>query len=72
MRMMLGRPPQSTRSEREGTAATLAPYWGGHLFINKFAGKCGWKRSPVGDELVQIINARKLLLLGKLQHCGLF
>jgi hypothetical protein len=42
------------------------------FFINKFAGKCGWKRRPVGDELVQIINARKLLLLGKLQHCGLF
>jgi hypothetical protein len=61
--MMQGRTPQSTRAEREGTAASLAPYRDGHLFISKFAGRGGWERHPVGDELVQIIDGAGVLHL---------
>jgi mannose-6-phosphate isomerase-like protein (cupin superfamily) len=61
--MMRGRTPQSTRAEREGSAAPLAPYRDGVLFISKFAGKGGWERHPAGDELVQIIEGSAVLHL---------
>jgi mannose-6-phosphate isomerase-like protein (cupin superfamily) len=61
LKMMHGRTPQSTRAEREGTAASLAPYHDGHLFISKFAGKGAWERHPVGDELVHIIEGSGIL-----------
>jgi mannose-6-phosphate isomerase-like protein (cupin superfamily) len=61
--MMRGRTPQSTRAEREGTAASLAPYRDGHLFISKFAGKGAWERHPAGDELVHIIEGSGTLHL---------
>jgi mannose-6-phosphate isomerase-like protein (cupin superfamily) len=63
LNMMHGRTPQSTSAEREGTAASLAPYRDGHLFISKFAGKGAWERHPVGDELVHIVEGSGILHL---------
>jgi mannose-6-phosphate isomerase-like protein (cupin superfamily) len=63
LKMMRGRTPQSTRAERKGTAASLAPYRDGHLFISKFAGRGALERHPHGDELVQIINGSGALHL---------
>ena len=63
LRMMRGRTPNSTRADREGTSASLAPYRVGHLLISKFAGKGAWERHPQGDELVQIIDGSGVLHL---------
>ena len=63
LKMMRGRTPQSTRADGEGTAASLVPHRDGHLFISKFAGKGGWERHPLGDELVHIIDGSATLHL---------
>ena len=63
LKMMRDRTPQSTRTERGGTAASLAPYRDGVLFISKFAGTGAWERHPRGDELVQIIDGSGTLHL---------
>lgn len=56
LRMLRGRTPETTRVEREGSAARLAPYRDGGIFASKSAGKSGWERHPNGDELVQIVD----------------
>ena len=61
--MLRGRTPQTTRAEREGTAAQLAPYRDGAIFTGKFSGKGGWERHRNGDELVQIIDGAATLHL---------
>jgi mannose-6-phosphate isomerase-like protein (cupin superfamily) len=61
--MLRGRTPQTTRAEREGTAAQLAPYRDGAIFTGKFSGKGAWERHRNGDELVQIIDGAATLYL---------
>jgi len=61
--MLRGRTPQTTRAEREGTAAQLAPYRDGAIFTGKFSGKGTWERHRNGDELVQIIDGAATLYL---------
>jgi mannose-6-phosphate isomerase-like protein (cupin superfamily) len=59
--MLRSRTPQTTRVEREGSAAQLAPYRDGAIFTSKFAGKGAWERHPVGDELVHIVDGTATL-----------
>ena len=47
---------QTTRAEREGSMASLAPYRDGAIFTSKFTGKGAWERHRNGDELVQVID----------------
>jgi len=61
--MLRGRTPRTTRAEREGTAAQLAPYRDGAIFTGKFSGKGAWERHRNGDELVQIIDGAATLYL---------
>ena len=61
--MLCGRTPQTTRAEREGTAASLAPYRDGHIFSGKFTGEGAWERHRNGDEIVQIIDGGATLHL---------
>lgn len=61
--MLRGRTPQTTRAEREGTAAQLAPYRDGAIFTGKFSGKGAWERHRNGGELVQIIDGAATLYL---------
>jgi mannose-6-phosphate isomerase-like protein (cupin superfamily) len=61
--MLRGRTPQTTRAEREGTAAQLASYRDGAIFTGKFSGKGAWERHRNGDELVQIIDGAATLYL---------
>jgi mannose-6-phosphate isomerase-like protein (cupin superfamily) len=56
LRMLRGRTPETTRVEREDSAAQLAPYRDGGIFASKSAGKSGWERHAHGDELVQIVD----------------
>jgi mannose-6-phosphate isomerase-like protein (cupin superfamily) len=55
------RTPQTTSTERAGTAVELAPYRDGALFTSKFAGKGAWERHANGDELVHILDGAATL-----------
>jgi mannose-6-phosphate isomerase-like protein (cupin superfamily) len=61
--MLRERTPQTTRAERQGSSAQLAPYRDGAIFTTKFAGKGGWERHRNGDELVHILDGAATLHL---------
>ena len=61
LRMLRGRTPETTRQEREGAFARLAPYRDGAIFTAKFAGDGAWERHPNGDEIVQIVDGATTL-----------
>lgn len=61
LRMLHGRTPETSRAEREGSAARLALYRDGGIFASKSAGKGSWERHPNGDELVQIVDGEATL-----------
>ena len=61
--MLRGRTPHTTRAERQGSSAQLAPYRDGALFTTKFAGEGGWERHRNGDELLHIIGGATTLHL---------
>ena len=63
LKMLQGRTPQTTRAEREGTSAQVAPYRDGHIFTSKFTGNGAWERHPNGDEFVQIVDGAATLHL---------
>jgi mannose-6-phosphate isomerase-like protein (cupin superfamily) len=54
--MLRRRTPQTTRAEREGSSARLAPYRDGAIFTTKFAGEGGWERHRNGEEIVHILD----------------
>jgi mannose-6-phosphate isomerase-like protein (cupin superfamily) len=54
--MFRGRTPQSTMTERKGSAARLASYRDGVLSITKFAGKGHWEAHLAGDELIHVLD----------------
>ena len=54
--MFRGRTPQSTMTERKGSAARLASYRDGVLSITKFAGKGHWEAHLAGDELIHVLE----------------
>jgi mannose-6-phosphate isomerase-like protein (cupin superfamily) len=56
LKMLQGRPPQTTRAERQGSSAQLAPYRDGALFTTKFTGEGAWERHRNGDEIVHILG----------------
>jgi mannose-6-phosphate isomerase-like protein (cupin superfamily) len=59
--MLRERTPLTTRAEREGSSARLAPYRDGAIFTSSFAGKGAWERHPNGDELVQVVDGATTL-----------
>jgi mannose-6-phosphate isomerase-like protein (cupin superfamily) len=59
--MFRGRTPQSTMTERKGSAARLASYRDGGLSITKFAGKGHWEAHLAGDELIHILDGTATL-----------
>jgi mannose-6-phosphate isomerase-like protein (cupin superfamily) len=59
--MLRGRTPTTTRAEREGSSARLAPYRDSAIFASKSAGKGAWERHLDGDELVLIIEGSATL-----------
>lgn len=61
--MLKGRTPRSTAAERAGSAARLAPYRDGAIFITKFSGLSAWERHPKGDEIVQIVDGETIVRL---------
>jgi mannose-6-phosphate isomerase-like protein (cupin superfamily) len=61
--MLCERSPQTTRAERQGSSAQLAPYRDGAIFTTKFAGEGGWERHRNGDELVHILDGAATLHL---------
>ena len=61
--MLRARTPQTTRAEREGSMASLAPYRDGAIFTSKFAGKGAWERHRNGDEFVHVIDGAATLHL---------
>jgi len=63
LKMLRERTPQTTRAERQGSSAQLAPYRDGAIFTTKFAGEGGWERHRNGDELVHIIDGAATLHL---------
>jgi hypothetical protein len=48
--MLRERTPQTTRAERQGSSAQLAPYRDGAVFTTKFAGEGSWERHRNGDD----------------------
>ena len=58
--MFRGLTPTTTRAERQGSGAVLAPYRDGILFAGKFAGTTHWETHPE-DELVHILDGAKTL-----------
>ena len=64
--MFRGRTPQSTMTERKGSAARLALYRDGVLSITKFAGKGHWEAHLAGDELIHVLEGvASLEILGE-------
>jgi quercetin dioxygenase-like cupin family protein len=63
LKMLRDRTPQTTRAERQGSSAQLAPYRDGAIFTTKFSGEGGWERHPNGDELVHILDGAATLHL---------
>ena len=64
--MFRGRTPQSTMTERKGSAARLASYRDGVLSITKFAGKGHWEAHLAGDELIHVLEGvASLEILGE-------
>ena len=64
--MFRGRTPQSTMTERKGSAARLASYRDGVLSITKFAGKGHWEAHLAGDELIHVLQGvASLEILGE-------
>ena len=63
LQMLHGRTPQTTRAERQGSSAQVAPYRDGAIFTTKFTGEGGWERHRNGDELVHIIDGAATLHL---------
>jgi mannose-6-phosphate isomerase-like protein (cupin superfamily) len=63
LKMLRERTPQTTKVDRQGSSAQLAPYRDGAIFITKFAGKGGWERHRNGDEIVHIIDGAATLYL---------
>jgi len=58
--MFRGLTPQTTRTERQGSAALLGPYRDGILFAGKSAGTSHWETHPE-DELVHVFDGTKAL-----------
>ncbi len=58
--MFRGLTPQTTRGERQGSAALLGPYRDGILFAGKSAGTGHWE-DHAEDELVHVLNGTKIL-----------
>jgi len=56
LKMLRERTPQTTRADRQGSSAQLAPYRDGAIFTTKFAGEGGWERHRNGDEIVHILD----------------
>ena len=56
LRMLEGRTPTTSASEREGAFTRVATYRDGGIFMAKFAGTSAWERHPNGDELVQVLE----------------
>ncbi len=63
LKMLQGRTPASTATDREGSFAKLAPYRDGGVFAAKFAGTSAWERHPAGDEIVQVFAGSTTLHL---------
>jgi mannose-6-phosphate isomerase-like protein (cupin superfamily) len=59
--MFRGRTPTSTREERKGSTARLAPYRDSTIFISKSAGRGAWERHPDGEEFVYIVDGAATL-----------
>ena len=53
--MFRGQSPQTTRAERKGSTALLAPYRDGILLLGKSAGKGHWETHPE-DELLYVLD----------------
>ena len=58
--MFRGLTPQTTRGERQGSAALLGPYRDGILFAGKSAGTGHWE-DHAEDELVHVLDGTKIL-----------
>ena len=58
--MFRGLIPQTTRGERQGSAALLGPYRDGILFAGKSAGTGHWE-DHAEDELVHVLDGTKIL-----------
>ena len=58
--MFRGLTPQTTRTERQGSAALLGSYRDGILFAGKSAGTSHWETHPE-DELVHVFDGTKAL-----------
>ena len=58
--MFRGLTPQTTRGERQGSAALLGPYRDGILFAGKSAGTGHWE-DHAEDELVHVLDGTKTL-----------
>jgi mannose-6-phosphate isomerase-like protein (cupin superfamily) len=53
---MFRRTPASTKADRKGSVAQLAPYRDGLLLALKAAGTDHWERHLTGDELIHILD----------------
>jgi mannose-6-phosphate isomerase-like protein (cupin superfamily) len=58
--MFRGLTPQTTRAERQGSAALLGPYRDGIIFAGKNAGTSHWE-DHAEDELVHVLDGRNTL-----------
>jgi hypothetical protein len=63
LRMLDGRTPSSSESDREGAFARLSPYRDGAIFAAKFSGTSAWEQHPVGDEIVYVFEGATTLHL---------
>jgi mannose-6-phosphate isomerase-like protein (cupin superfamily) len=61
--MLRSRTPQTTRAERAGSSAQIAPYRDGAIFATKFTGSGGWERHRNGEEIVHIVAGAATLHL---------
>jgi quercetin dioxygenase-like cupin family protein len=61
--MLHGRTPTTPPAARANSAARLADYRDGGIFVSKSAGRGDWERHPEGEEIVQILDGSAILHL---------
>jgi quercetin dioxygenase-like cupin family protein len=60
---MVGRTPEATAADRNGSVAELAPYRDGLLLAVKASGKDYWQRHLVGEEIIHVLDGTASLEL---------
>jgi mannose-6-phosphate isomerase-like protein (cupin superfamily) len=58
-----GRTPETTDEEAKGAFSLLSEYRDGGIYIGHYSGFSEWEKHSNGDELVQVLDGKAILIL---------